>query len=566
MKSKAVFRRISAVLAVVLCLNIGVPAYAGEEDQGQMPVGSQQLESDDALNVTVDSESEMESGFLPEESADDSVQETAMETEESQAEQDEIENESEEETSTEESVSSDQDDDKDASDGQTEEKDIILESEAAIATNSLNSDYGIATYSTNRTQSQAIQWVKSQVGKSLDMDGAYGAQCVDLILAYYDYLGVPRSSGNGADYAYNSLPSGWKRIQGAAPQPGDILVYTGGYGHVAIYESDYSTYHQNFNGHSYVERVTYKYNALSNPYWGVIRPDWTSTTQSSITFSGDRCEWDTINAFVYTKATANVKGTFSEAGLTVWDTSGRVVASKTEKVNYNSTYMEIWYNITDDTGVKLTSGQRYTYQMYAVFNGTKYYTSKKTFITNTIVPSAVSGLRASSAGKNKVNLYWNSVSGADGYLVYAIKNGKYAYCGMSKTNRFTDSKALDTAYNFYWVFPYAENSDGKMFPGKCPKYVYSKGIIPAVQNLKAASVRGGVKLTWSKRNDATGYLIYGRRAGGAYEYVGMTAGTTFTDKKASKTKYNYYWVYPYHMKGSKMIPGGVPKYTYGRAL
>ncbi len=126
----------------------------------------------------------------------------------------------------------------------------------------------------NRTQAEAIQWVKSKVGQSIDADGVYGAQCVDLILAYYDYLGVPRSSGNGADYTCNALPGGWSRIQGAAPQPGDILVYTGGYGHVAIYESDYSTYHQNFNTHSYVERVTIRYNGLSSSYWGVIRPNW----------------------------------------------------------------------------------------------------------------------------------------------------------------------------------------------------------------------------------------------------------------------------------------------------
>ncbi len=126
----------------------------------------------------------------------------------------------------------------------------------------------------NRTQAEAIQWVKSKVGQSIDADGAYGAQCVDLILAYYDYLGVPRASGNGTDYTHNALPSGWSRIQGAAPQPGDILVYTGGYGHVAIYESDYSTYHQNFGSHSYVERITIRYNGLANPYWGVIRPKW----------------------------------------------------------------------------------------------------------------------------------------------------------------------------------------------------------------------------------------------------------------------------------------------------
>lgn len=40
--------------------------------------------------------------------------------------------------------------------------------------------------------------------------------------------------------------------RGGTPQKGDILVFSGNsnnpYGHVAIYESEYSTYHQNFDG------------------------------------------------------------------------------------------------------------------------------------------------------------------------------------------------------------------------------------------------------------------------------------------------------------------------------
>ena len=127
------------------------------------------------------------------------------------------------------------------------------------------------------TADEAIAWVKSQINKSLDYDGVYGAQCVDLIKYYYDYLGVTPASGNGSDYSTNPLPSGWQRIKGATPQKGDILVYTGGdgnYGHVAIYESQYSTYHQNYGSYTGVVHVTnVAYNGLVTPYWGVVRPD-----------------------------------------------------------------------------------------------------------------------------------------------------------------------------------------------------------------------------------------------------------------------------------------------------
>lgn len=133
--------------------------------------------------------------------------------------------------------------------------------------------------STNgKNANQAISWVKSQCGRALDYDGVYGAQCVDLIAYYYRYLGQTTPGGNGVDYSWNALPAGWKRIRNARPQKGDILVYSGNasnpYGHVAIYESDYSTYHQNFNNRHYVQHVTYRYSRLGNRYWGVIRPDW----------------------------------------------------------------------------------------------------------------------------------------------------------------------------------------------------------------------------------------------------------------------------------------------------
>ena len=103
-----------------------------------------------------------------------------------------------------------------------------------------------------------------------------------LIYAYYSYLGQTSPGGDGKDYWTNALPAGWTRISNAQPQKGDILVYgwsaKNPAGHVAIYESDYSTWHQNFGSARYVTRVTYRYNSFDNPYLGVIRPDFSSAT------------------------------------------------------------------------------------------------------------------------------------------------------------------------------------------------------------------------------------------------------------------------------------------------
>ena len=132
--------------------------------------------------------------------------------------------------------------------------------------------------STNgKTADDAINWVRSLNGQPVG-----SGECVALIKAYYSYLGQTSPGGNGADYSWNQLPAGWQRLQNAQPQKGDILVYSGNganpYGHVAIYESDYSTWHQNFGSARYVTQVTYRYNSFDNPYWGVIRPDFSSAT------------------------------------------------------------------------------------------------------------------------------------------------------------------------------------------------------------------------------------------------------------------------------------------------
>ena len=113
-----------------------------------------------------------------------------------------------------------------------------------------------AEASTTKTKTQALAWMKNHADKkdSINYDNAAGAQCVDLIYAYYNYLGAAVKGGNACAYTSNSLPSGWKRYtnsSGFVPQPGDICVWgsyagvsgvTGSeYGHVGLVYSGNST-------------------------------------------------------------------------------------------------------------------------------------------------------------------------------------------------------------------------------------------------------------------------------------------------------------------------------------
>ncbi len=136
------------------------------------------------------------------------------------------------------------------------------------------------------TREEALGWAHSQMGQYIDVDGAYGAQCVDLIYAYYDYLGIGRRGGNGADYQNDDkLPEEWIRLyaqDGAVPQPGDVVVW-GGYapgvytadGHVGLVDAvdqagNFSVLEQNYGADRSVTLNTHK----AGEFTCILRPNW----------------------------------------------------------------------------------------------------------------------------------------------------------------------------------------------------------------------------------------------------------------------------------------------------
>ena len=88
------------------------------------------------------------------------------------------------------------------------------------------------------SQQTMVNWAKDNVYKWIDMDGMYGAQCVDLTMAYVKNFANFQIYGNAIDYLTNSIPPGWKRYYkgDAEISPGDIAIWHWGdwdkYGHV----------------------------------------------------------------------------------------------------------------------------------------------------------------------------------------------------------------------------------------------------------------------------------------------------------------------------------------------
>mgnify|MGYP002795275094 FL=1 len=130
------------------------------------------------------------------------------------------------------------------------------------------------------------EFLKAYNGKATDYDGAYGAQCVDLIKAYLNKVfGIkPGSWGNAKYYWLNfskhsELTKNFTKIKNTAsfvPQAGDIMVWNGnaggGCGHVAICTgegntSEFYSYDQNWNGKE-MHKVKHDYDDV----YGVLRP------------------------------------------------------------------------------------------------------------------------------------------------------------------------------------------------------------------------------------------------------------------------------------------------------
>lgn len=200
-------------------------------------------------------------------------------------------------------------------------------------------------------------------------------------------------------------------------------------------------------------------------------------------------------------------------------------------------------------------------------------TAKAVSCKITVTPKSsmpvVKNVKAETAGRNKVRITWDKVANADGYIIYAKKAGVYGYCGMTTSNSitsYTDKKAQDAEYNFYWVYAYKNTAKGREV-SPVGKYTYAKGTCVRVTDLKATSMKGGVKVSWSKTAGADGYIIYGKTSRGKYGYIGMTSKLTYTDTKAAIGEYNFYWVFAYHMSanGKRVIGPVSSKYVYGKA-
>lgn len=182
--------------------------------------------------------------------------------------------------------------------------------------------------------------------------------------------------------------------------------------------------------------------------------------------------------------------------------------------------------------------------------------------------SAVTNLKAVSAGKNCVKLSWNRVSGAQQYIIYRqIGKGSFSYRYITSNLTYVDTTASGLDYNFYRVYPCYTNGIGKRIVGPSANYVFAKATLEAVGNLKAASYgKNRVKLIWDSVKGVDGYIIYRQVGKSTFSYRYITTNLSYVDTTASDTEYNFYRVYPYYKQDGKNVIGASKMYVYAKGI
>lgn len=130
------------------------------------------------------------------------------------------------------------------------------------------------------------EFIKAYEGKATDYDGAYGAQCVDLIKLYLDKVFdiKPGSWGNAKYYwidfeKHPELTTNFTKIKNTltfVPKKGDIMVWqggiNGGYGHLAICTGDGNINHFYSHDQNWSGKVCKKIKHDYKKVYGVLRP------------------------------------------------------------------------------------------------------------------------------------------------------------------------------------------------------------------------------------------------------------------------------------------------------
>jgi uncharacterized protein (TIGR02145 family) len=239
-------------------------------------------------------------------------------------------------------------------------------------------------------------------------------------------------------------------------------------------------------------------------------------------------------------------------------------------VDWGTVFGAVGYNVYRDTNLdgafddKVGTATSTSFSNTGVSSGTVYYykvtaynsggeSAMSSHVSVMTVPAAPSGVSVLAAYSDSVTVGWQSVFGADGYIVYRddIQVGTIS----SDSTSYTDTGLSSGAAYYYRVSAYNGIGEGTQSAPVEATTVIS--IVPVVYVDTAMS--SSIAIRWTLVSGAVGYNVYrGTSAGGHYDKVYETTSTSYINTGLSSCTGYYYRVSAYNSAGE----GGLSDSVY----
>jgi fibronectin type 3 domain-containing protein len=307
--------------------------------------------------------------------------------------------------------------------------------------------------------------------------------------------------------------------------------------------------------------IIYRGTSASGPYNRLGTTSYPSYTDNSLPHgttyyykvsayndAGESSQSSYFSATTVLPPPSNVSAAATPAGsITVsWNSVGGVTEYRVYRsVSVNGTYTKVGTissSYTSYTDTQLSPGTTYYYKVSA-YNSTGE-SAQSSSSSATTIPAAPTNVYATyHSSVNTISVSWDPVNGATGYKVYRNANayGTYDYVGTTQSTSYTDNNSISSGTTYYYtVSAYNASGDG-------PRSYESDGAttIPAAPSGVSAVFQpfsGYIAVSWSKVTGATGYKVYrNANAYGAYDHVGTTPSTSYTDNNYISPGTTYYY-------------------------
>ncbi len=206
---------------------------------------------------------------------------------------------------------------------------------------------------------------------------------------------------------------------------------------------------------------------------------------------------------------------------------------------------------------KLTQNTKYSIKVAAYHKKdgkNRTYGSKSSTLTfRTSIPD-VTGMRVSDVTKSSYKLSWNSVKGADGYVLQRYNDGWKKVINTASTSYSVKNLKPGTA-NVYRVKAYKKNGSSYNYGGYSAQ-VTANTLPNDPTNLSAEMEYGNVVLSWKGNGRATGYEVERfNRKSYEWETIIKTPDVTYTDRSLTNSGLYEYRVRAY-VEGDKIFYTG----------